>query len=239
MKPHLFIIMLSAFVAAACDSGDIYEQAEQTASADKRVVKLTLDVSGLSTLLSKYTLSLAAFKPNEKYATKLLNITDDGSKMLTMTNDDPDVSTVELAVTDRLRHRVLTLSSVDYSSYAEDVDTIYMTVGQLDASHLNCLQQFVFNRACVQCHGANGRMAGGLDLTDGNTLAALLDQPSHAKEDATRVVAGNASGSLLHQILDDGGENLLHYNHVEVLSSHFKENLQEVRKFIDDWINGL
>jgi hypothetical protein len=32
---------------------------------------------------------------------------------------------------------------------------------------------------------------------------------------------------------------MLHYNHTEVLSSQFKENLDEVKKFIADWINGL
>ena len=214
---------LAALAFAACDSGDIYEPTAETQSTASRVVKLTADISGLGSLPEKYALSLAAFKSNDRYATKLQTIAEEGPITVLMSNTDNGVSTVELAITDRLRHRVLTLAAADYSGSAEDLDTIRLEVGRIDVSQFNCLQQAVFNKACIQCHGGNGRKAGSLDLT----------------EDAIRVVSGNAEQSLLHQILQDGGQNVLHYNHVEVLSSQFKENLEEVKKYIDDWINGL
>lgn len=232
-------VALSAFAFAACDSGDIEEETVQAQSTASRVVKLTADISGLSTLPGKYALSLAAFKSNERYASKVQTIAEEGPKTVIMSNAGSETNTVELAITDRLRHRVLTLAAIDYASYAEDVDTIRLDVGRIDVSQFNCLQLAVFNKACIQCHGGNGRTAGGLDLTEGRALTELVDKASTAKEGATRVVSGDAENSLLHQILQDGGENILHYNHVEVLSSQFKENLEEVRKYLDDWINGL
>lgn len=232
-------ISLATLAFAACDSGDIYEPTAETQSTASRVVKLTADISGLSSLPEKYALSLAAFKSNDRYATKLQTIAEEGPITVLMSNTDNGVSTVELAITDRLRHRVLTLAAADYSGSAEDIDTIRLEVGRIDVSQFNCLQQAVFNKACIQCHGGNGRKAGSLDLTDGHALAELVDKASATREGAIRVVSGNAEQSLLHQILQDGGQNVLHYNHVEVLSSQFKENLEEVKKYIDDWINGL
>jgi hypothetical protein len=53
------------------------------------------------------------------------------------------------------------------------------------------------------------------------------------------VESGNAEGSLLHLILNEGGENLLSHNHTEILSSQFKTNLEEVEDLIDSWIRQL
>lgn len=235
----LACFLLGTFLFAACDSGDIIERVSNVEDTHTRVVKLTADISGLDNLPAKYSLSLAAFKSNEKYALKVQSIAEDGPRTVVMINEDKEVSTVELAITDRLRHRVLTLASVDYAGAAENIDTIRLDVGSIDVSHFSCLQHAVLDRACIQCHGGNGRTAGSLDLTDGHALAELVDKASATREGAIRVVSGNAEQSLLHQILQDGGQNVLHYNHVEVLSSQFKENLEEVKKYVDDWINGL
>ena len=37
---------------------------------------------------------------------------------------------------------------------------------------------------------------------------------------------------------ENGGENILHYNHTEVISSHFKDNLAEVRTYLRKWIEA-
>jgi len=39
--------------------------------------------------------------------------------------------------------------------------------------------QTIFNNNCTGCHRASAANSGGLDLTEGNSLAALLDQPSN------------------------------------------------------------
>ena len=96
----------------------------------------------------------------------------------------------------------------------------------------------MLDKACVQCHGANGRKAAGLDLTEGYTSADLVNVASTTHPDQMRVAGGNPEGSLLWHILNDGGENILHYNHTEVISSHFKDNLAEVRTYLRKWIEA-
>lgn len=123
--------------------------------------------------------------------------------------------------------------------YSNPRDTIRMEMGTIDVSVFNCLQQGLFNMACIQCHGGNGRSAANLNLTEGNARNNLVDVPSTKVSDKYRVVSGSAQQSLLHQILNEGGEDILHYNHTEVLSSQFKENLTEIRSLIDEWINKL
>ena len=53
------------------------------------------------------------------------------------------------------------------------------------------------------------------------------------------LAGGIPEQSLIHQILSEGGENILHMNHTEILSNQFKENQNEVRTLIDEWINNL
>jgi len=178
---------------AACDSGDIVEQEYSTAERG-RTVKLTATLSGVDTWESRYSVSLAGFTTGDNYAQvvrSLPNTTADGTRVeLVLSNIDEAVNTIELAITNRLRERIITLASVNLEDYADTGDTIRMELGHVDVSRM-------------------------------------------------RVVGGDAEGSLMRQILNEGGEDILGYNHTEVLSSQFKENLTEVRQLIDDWIKGL
>ena len=227
---------------AACDSGDIVEQEYSTAERG-RTVKLTATLSGVDTWESRYSVSLAGFTTGDNYAQvvrSLPNTTADGTRVeLVLSNIDEAVNTVELAITNRLRERIITLASVNLEDYADTGDTIRMELGHVDVSRFGALQMGLFNVACIQCHGGNGRSAAGLNLTGGQALANLVDVPSTRREGMMRVVGGDAEGSLMRQILNEGGEDILGYNHTEVLSSQFKENLTEVRQLIDDWIKGL
>ena len=65
-----------------------------------------------------------------------------------------------------------------------------------------------------------------------------MNVASTTHPDQMRVAGGNPEGSLLWHILNDGGENILHYNHTEVISSHFKDNLAEVRTYLRKWIEA-
>jgi hypothetical protein len=76
-------------------------------------------------------------------------------------------------------------------------------------------------------------------LTEGQAYAQLVNVPSTRIEGVMRVAGGDTHASLLSQILNEGGEAILHYNHTEVLSSQFKENQEGVRLLIDEWINGI
>ena len=246
MKRYLSYIIVSAiWTMRACDSGDFIEQNVSIADSG-RTVKLTARISGLSDWESQgYHVALAGFTANSQYALMQKAIpttTADGEGItLEVNNISSEVNTMELAVTNNLRKRIITLKTLkmdDYEGYGPS-DTIRMNLGEVDLSHFGCLQWGVFDRACIQCHGGNGRMAGGLDLTVGMAYGNLVDVASKLKEGMWRVKSNDADASLVCQILEEGGENLLHYNHTEVLSSLFKENLEEVKKLIHDWINEL
>ena len=242
---HYSLIVLAAFALVSCDSGDI---ADKVYTVDEKgyTVKMTARMSGLSEWEgSDYTLAVAGFTADGKFALlqKALpsSAEDDTPVSLVLSNLSSEVQTVELALTNSLRKRIITLASVNMADYADNGvhDTIRLNLGSLDAGRLGVLQTGLFNHACIQCHGANGRSAAGLNLTEGNAEVNLVDVPSTRKEGFLRVESGNAEGSLLHLILSEGGENLLAHNHTEILSSQFKTNLKEVEDLIDSWIGHL
>ena len=207
-------------------------------------MKLTAVLSGIDSWDRKYSVSLAGFTAGDNYAQvvrALPNTTADGTAVeLVLSNIGDNINTVELAITNRLRERIITLASVNMEDFAEQKDTIRMDLGVMDVSRMGALQFGLFDRACIQCHGGNGGAgAAKLNLTAGHSFANLVDVPSTRKEGAVRVVSGNSQASLLHQLVSEGGENLLHVNHTEILSNQFRENLNEVRQLIDDWIADL
>jgi len=243
-KLSQFLILNSSLLIllASCDSGDIIEKTV-TQESKGHTVKLTATVTGLSDLSDKYSLTLATFESGSNYAltTYALPQTDDETEVsLVIPNVGSEVNTVELAITNRLRQRVITLASINMDDYAQSTDTIRLMAETVDVSMFNLIQHKVFNQSCIQCHGGNGGSgAASLNLTEGMAYDNLVDKASTRKEGMHRVVSGNASQSLLHQILAEGGEGILHYNHTEVLSSQFKDDVAAVRTFIDDWINRL
>lgn len=245
MKPIHYIYIITLACLASCDSGDI---AEKVYTVDEKgfTVKLTATMSGLGEWEgTDNTVAVAGFTADSKYAIlqKALpkSAEDNLPVSLVLSNLNGDLQTVELALTNSLRKRLITLAVInmaEYSGYSAR-DTIRLDLGNIDVGRFGALQTGLFDRACIQCHGASGRSAAGLNLTQGNARAALVDVPSSRKEGCLRVESGNAEGSLLHLILGKGGENLLSHNHTEILSSQFKANLEEVSGLIDDWINSL
>lgn len=243
MNTRYLIPLLLLGVAAllgSCDSGDITET-HYTVDSKGYNVKLTATLHGLASLPAGYTLTLAGFQEGDNFAVMQRAIpsgTEDSPVSLTLSNISSNVSTVEVAVTNSLRERILSLATVKLGDYEGQTDTIRLDLGTLDASATGCLQRGMLDKACIQCHGANGRKAAGLDLTEGNTYADLVNVASSTRPGELRVEGGNPDGSLLWHILNDGGENLLHYNHTEVISSQFKDNLREVRAYLRKWIEA-
>ena len=189
-------------------------------------------------------MSLAGFSTGNNYAQvvrTIPNTTPDGTRVeLIQSNIGEDINTVELVITNRLRERIITLASVNMDDFTDEKDTIRLDVGNIDVRRFSALQTGLFDKACIQCHGGNGGAgAAGLSLTEGKSYANLVNTPSTRKEGMMRVVSGNAQESLIHQMMAEGGENLLHVNHTEILSNQFKENQNEVRTLIDEWINNL
>lgn len=234
------LLLGAAALLDSCDSGDIMET-HYTVDSKGYNVKLTATLQGLSSLPAGYTLTLAGFQEGDNFAVmqRAIPTATEGSPVsLTLSNIGSNVSTVEVAVTNSLRERILSLATVKLDDYEGQTDTIRLDMGTLDASATGCLQRGMLDKACVQCHGANGRKAAGLDLTEGNTYADLVNVASSTRPGELRVAGGNPDGSLLWHILNNGGENLLHYNHTEVISSQFKDNLREVRAYLRKWIEA-
>lgn len=241
-KILLFISLVFLFIS--CDSGDI-EENTYLVNSNGKTVKVIADIRGLAMWDgTDYTVAVAGFSSESKYAVMqraLPTSISDGRMEVVLSNVSNSVNTVELTITNKLRKRIISLASINmdvYEGYTPQ-DTIYMELGNIDVDLMGCMQYGIFNRACIQCHGGNGRKAGNLDLTVGQARKNLVDVPSTQREGYIRVISGNPEQSLLRQILHPGGEDILHFNHTEVLSSQFKENLEEVKQFIDDWIKSL
>jgi mono/diheme cytochrome c family protein len=69
------------------------------------------------------------------------------------------------------------------------------------------IQAQILTPACVACHTDDGRTpAGGLNLKSGTAFSQLVGVASSAKTGATRVIAGNPSGSYLVQKLEGASD---------------------------------
>lgn len=229
----------------ACDSGDIYET-DYHVSTTGRTLRLTATVTGLNTWEGTgYGVVMAGFDDDNSYAIMqraLPTHLRDGERVdVLVSNISPEVNTMELALTNSLRKRIITLERIDMEDYDTygPTDTICIDLGNIRVDYEGCMQRGIFDQACIQCHGANGHRASGLDLTEDNSMASLIDVPSTQRPGELRVTSGAPDSSLLREILNEGGEHLLRYNHTEILSSHFKANIEEVRNLIDKWIAGL
>ena len=235
--------MVIICLLTSCDSGDIFDK-EITVRESGKIVKLTATISGISDWDGKYNVAVAAFSGDNQYALSQRAIpenTAEGTPVsIVMNNLSTEVNTVELALTNKLRKRILTLASMNIDDFKADGDTIRMDLGAIRIDEMGCIQRGIFDVACIQCHGANGHSAGKLNLTEGNAPACLVDvdaQSSVAGQGYKRIEAGNPDASLLYVILNPGGEDILHYNHTEVLSSQFKNNLDETKSLLYEWIN--
>ena len=246
MKPIHYILYICAVVGlSACDSGDIYDKVYQVDEKGK-TVKVTARISGLGEWEGTgYNMAVAGFTQDSKFAMMqkaIPSAVEEGKPIsLVLSNISNEVRTVEVSLTNSLRKRIISLASVNMEDYSENTahDTILLDIGTVDVGRFGVLQTGLFNRACIQCHGGNGRSAAGLNLTEGNARSNLVDVPSTRREGMLRVASGNIEASLLHQVLNEGGENLLSHNHTEILSSQFKSNLEEVNNLIDSWIEHL
>ena len=235
-------LSLCAFVLtlASCDSGDIVEKQYQEQSTG-RVAKLTGTFSGINLWSSEYMVVLAGFSDGSIYSVvqkQIPTAVADGVKQeVVLSNISNTATTLELCVVNKLRERIITIASVDISDITGQ-DTIRFDVGEQEVGMWSSIQTAILDQACIRCHGGNGSSAAGLNLTKGNSHGQLVDVPSSRVDGVMRVASGNAEGSLLHQILADGGENILHVNHTEILSSEFKDELPNVRTLLDRWINN-
>ncbi len=225
----IFVVALTTMAITACDDGLIYEKTA-TVGIEGRVVKLTGTLTGADAWADGYSVVLAGFEEGNDYPTiaKAVPLSSDGEAVeLVMSGIGNEVETLELCAINRLRKRVATFADMECPNTE---DTISMEVGELQVSMLSAIQVEIFNTTCANCHGGSTYAAAGLYLTEGDSYAALVGQPS-TKVDSMMIVAENdTTQSVLHYVLNSNISSEWRYDHsTEVTSS-------DMLTLVDKWI---
>lgn len=226
------IILLFALVSlASCDEGRIYND-DTVQEEEGGTARFSGGVTGTDTWSAGYTLALAGFEDGNDYAIISKNIEtseSEGTYDVTLSGIPSDVSTVELCALDRLRRRVATFLSAQYSSQDGHIQ---LKADGVDMSMSAAIQNGIFNTTCIQCHGGTGHAAAGLDLLAGNSFGNLISVPSRKMPGLNRVSPGKSDESELFLILDTDISADWNYDHsVEVVR---QEKLDLIRNWIDN-----
>lgn len=223
------VAVAACVVATGCDDGKIYpSDVDLSGDSGIRVV-MTGTISGAGNSYDAgYTLALAAFNEGNEFAVVSKTV-GDGSESVELTNVSPSVSSIELCVINSLRKRILTLVSV--SVVGSETDRINFDVGDIDASPFSAINREIFSTTCVQCHGATGHAAAGLDLQPDKAYEMLVNVPSTVVEGMARVSPGDASASTLWQAVATDLSSSWSFHHNNLLTS-------DQSAFIENWINN-
>ena len=233
MKKILYIISL--FLLAACDDGDIVEK--YTFQQEGIKVSVDATISGLDSWPDGYSVTLSGFSlaKNEKtepaeYSEISKQIINNGSTHITLGGIPQSVNYLEITVLNRIRQRVATLWQKELTNDDKSSrDTLKIDAGTINAGMFNYIQNEYFTLRCADCHGLREHAAAGLFLTEGKSYAALVNVKSSKRSDINLVTPGDTAKSVLHKILK--GE------FPEVTTNHFdKLDLEQDRIVIDNWI---
>lgn len=226
----LGIVVLSSGLPS-CDEGRIYNT-DHVQTVEGGIARFSGTVTGNETWSSGYTLALAGFEDGNDYALISKNIEtslSDGKCDITLSGIPVEVTDIELCAIDRLRRRIATFLSSDYSPQA---GTLQISAEGIDISMATAIQTEIFNTTCIQCHGGTGHAAVGLDLLAGQSFGNLISVPSRKIPGMDRVVPGKSDASELFLILDTDMSADWNYDHsVEVVR---QEKLDLIRNWIDN-----
>lgn len=240
-KPTFYILTLAAlFCVASCDDGPIEKVTNATTGG--KVVKVEGTVTGLSTWPDRYNVAVAGFTENANnesrpYAdiSKVMTVDSNGHASIVLSGIGSSVTEIDICALNRLRQRIVTFSSMNIANEAEG-DTIRYNFGTIDASMLAGIQTGVFDASCTACHGANGTSAAGLNLTEGNSYANLVNQHSTQLPEQYRVVPNDTANSVLWQVIYGDASASWPMNHADMLN---KDRAAGLLQMLADWIvNG-
>lgn len=237
-KRSIFALGLVAFVASACDSGDIRESEIQFDHSGL-TAQLTGHIAGLSQWPEEYDVVLAAFDGESNYSIVQKHI-EAGATQVVLSNISPEATSLEFCVVDRLRERVATFRKMDITDEmrSQECDTLRFDVGRFDAGMFSTIKQVVFvdQGECTRCHREPSRAAGKLSLLPELAYEQLVGRPSSVEPSQQRVVAGRADESWLMRVLTPGNEKLTHYaDHPNILNN---EQDQKYLKLLRGWIDA-
>lgn len=224
---------MTAMLCTACDDGRIYPEDAQLTEREGRTAKVVGTISGQDTWAAGYEVVLAAFNAESDYALITKNIPSGVQDVeMTMNAIPNEAICVELCVIDRLRQRVATLKRTDIDHNANPRDTITIDAGALDAGMLATVQDNVITPRCATCHGLSSTAASGINLTKGNTYAAIVGVPSRRMPGKCIVEPGQSAESMLQMMLNTDISSTWGYDHGNAdLSDQWKEI---ITKWIDN-----
>lgn len=226
----LAVAIAATAIATGCDDGKIYPSDADLSGDNGISVVMTGTITGAgNSYESGYTLALAAFNEGNEFAVASKTV-GDGSETIELTNVSPTVNSVELCVINSLRKRILTLAYVAVDGSAGD--RVVFDIGDVDASPFSVINREIFSTTCVQCHGATGHAAAGLDLQPDKAYEMLVNVPSTVVDGMRRVAAGDASASTLWQAVATDVSSTWKFHHNNLLTP-------DQSAFIENWINNL
>lgn len=224
-------ILLSLGSLCSCDDGKIYEDTTPT-EIEGGKVKLTAKLIGFETWPSgSYSISLAAFTSDNEFAKSAKTIVPekDGWVETVLTGISSSVDQIEVCVINKLRRRIVSFYSVDF---AEQPDTIFLDVGDLNVSMFEGIQRNVFNTDCVGCHGASTTAAGGLFLTEETSYASLVNVAADLSPEGKPLVKpGEPDESFIMDVLLSDG--VIRHDHKDILSGK-AEKISLLRSWISN-----
>ncbi len=234
MRNYLSLILSIGVLSsglASCDEGRIYND-DIVQNEEGGTARFSGTLTGVETWSQGYTLALAGFEDGNDYALISKNIgtsATDGNCDVTLSGIPGKVNVIELCALDRLRRRVATFLSAEYSPQAE---ILQMSADGVDMSMEAAIQTEIFNTTCIQCHGGTGHAAAGLDLLAGNSFGNLIAVPAGKIPGMDRVSPGQSDNSELFLILSSGLSSDWNYDHsVEVVR---QEKIDLIRNWIDN-----
>lgn len=233
---HFFIwpiCCIFALATTACDDGRIGEADVETYE-EGYSVRLVGTFSGTDRWTDGYSVVLAGFRDGSEYAviSKALPLYEAEVEM-DLNGIGDEVDELKLCAVNRLRESVYDFCTWRTEGLDLQADTVRLLVdAPLDLGMYACLQQGVFDRTCVACHGAGERPAAGLSLLEGVSRRQLLEQPSTVVPGGIRVVPGDADGSVLYQMVATELSRGMGIDHSDMLAADGTE-----LKLLKDWMD--
>lgn len=228
-------LLLSAICLNACDDGHIDESNNDTPT-EGFTVQL---IGGVGTLksLSSYSVktgnsvAITCFNDESEYALMQRNIpktlNTNSADTLLLSNVPANGKTLEIAVVNTLRKRILTLYSYELPSQVNPKDTVRIDMGSL----FDVVSRQLFQKAdCSRCHSEGGG-AANLDLSKANAYASLVGIHAYKKPSAIRVKPFDAENSYLFKVLSEGDANVS-YAHPSLMADY-----QGALQVLKLWIN--
>lgn len=228
----MFIVSFGLIASlSSCDEGKIYPE---EISHYKTYANLTVDLKGEKAFPQKELLVLAGFGDDETTPITTAVIPEPTSAhnivkaRLGLKGDEKYIS-ICIVTKGTTRSVVYEFYRYDLASVPDE--EISLPITELDLSPFDRVQNQIFNKNCIACHGGSTGAAGKLYLTEGKSYENLVNRVAPlSKEGKVFVKPGEPDDSF---ILDVLSSDIVAYNHSDIFAS-MPEYLLLMRSWIEE-----